>query len=292
VKLVVGFGPGSTDIAARIVAAKLGESWGQPVVVENRPGAGGVVAAEMVARAAPDGYTLFVCSIGSHGIAPSLYRNLAYDALRDFTPVSLIGTTANVLVVHPSVPAQSVAELIAYARANPGKIDYASTGVGATPHLSMELFKSITGVELVHVPYKGGSQATTDLLAGQVQMMILNLPSQLPSIKAGRTRALAVTSAKRAAQLPEVPTMAEAGVPGFEVTVWYGICGPARLARPILDKLNAEVVAALRGRDTQQRLLDQGIDAAPMTPEEFGSFMRAEVAKWAKVVKDSGARAD
>ena len=292
-RLIVGFSPGGgVDITARIVAAKLSEIWGQQLIVENRVGAGGTIGAEMVARAAPDGYTLVLCNVASHGIAPSLYKKLGYDAVKNFTPISLVGTTANVMVVHPSVPARSVAEFIAYAKANPGKISYGSAGVGTTLHLSVELFKSMTGTDLVHVPYKGGAQALADLIGGQVQLMIANLPEQIAHIKTGKTRALGVTTTTRSRQLPDVPTIAESGVPGFDVVVWYGVCGPAGLPKPVLEKLNGDVVKALSSTDMKQKLTGHGIEPGPMAPEQFASFIRSDIAKWAKVVKESGVTGD
>ena len=233
-----------------------------------------------------------MCNIASHGIGPSLYRKLPYDAIRDFAYIGLIATTPNVMVVHPSVPATTVAEFIAYAKVNPGKVSYGSSGIGTSTHLAVELLKSMTGIQLVHVPYKGGAQSSADLIGGQIQLLITNLPEQVAYIKAGRTRALGVSTAKRSPQFPDVPTIAEAGVPGYEVTVWYGLCAPAGLPRPLLDKMNADLVKAVSSPDTVKRLADVGIEAAPNTPEQFATFARAEVAKWAKVVKDSGATAD
>lgn len=292
-RLLVGFVPGGgVDQTARITAAKLGEIWGQPVTVENRTGAGGTLAADAAAKAPADGYTLVLCNIGSHGIAPSLYKRLPYDALRDVTYVGLIGTTPNVMAVHPSVPATTVAEFIAYAKANPGKLSYGSSGVGTSTHLGVELFKSMTGIQIVHVPYKGGAQSSADLIAGQVQLVITNLPEQVAYIKAGRSRALGVSTAKRSPQFPDLPTIAEAGVPGYEVTVWYGLCAPAGLPRELLDRINADLVKAVSSPDTTKRLADVGIEAAPNTPEQFAAFAAAEVSKWAKVVKDSGVTAD
>jgi tripartite-type tricarboxylate transporter receptor subunit TctC len=292
-RLLVGFVPGGgVDQTARIVAAKLSEIWGQPITVENRPGAGGTIAADIVAKAPADGYTLVVCNVGSHGVAPSLYKRISYDAIRDVTHIGLIGTTPNVMVVNPSVPATTVAEFIAYAKANPGKISYGSSGVGTSTHLGVELFKSMTGIEIVHVPYKGGAQSSADLIGGQIQLLITNLPEQVAYIKSGRSRALGVSTAKRSPQFPDVPTIAEAGVPGYEVTVWYGLCAPAGLPQALLAKMNADLVRAVSSPDTAKRLADVGVEAAPNTPEQFAAFASAEVAKWAKVVKDSGASAD
>ena len=292
-RLFVGFSPGGgVDITGRIVAAKLSELWGQAMTVENRLGAGGTLAADAVAKAPADGYTFVVCNAASHGIAPSLYKKLPYDPIRDFTPISLLGITSNVMVVHPSVPATTVAEFIAYAKANPGRISFGSSGVGTSPHLSVELLKSMTGINLVHVPYKGGAQSSTDLLSGQIQLLITNLPEQIGYIKAGKTRALGVSTIKRSPQLPDLPTISEAGVPGFDVTVWYGLCAPAGLPRALVDKVNADVAKAVLSPDTQRRLFDQGVEAARNSPEEFAAFIRAEVTKWAKVVRDSGATAD
>jgi tripartite-type tricarboxylate transporter receptor subunit TctC len=292
VRLIVGAGPGSAgDVPARVVAAKLSEFWGQQMVVENRPGAGLTIAADIASKATPDGYTLLLCGVALT-ISPALYKKLSYDLIRDFAPVSLLGTTPNVLVVHPSLPAKTVAEFVSYAKANPGKINYGSSGVGTTLHLSMEIFRSMAGIEVVHVPYKTVGLAAADLMGGQVVAMIDNLPTQLGAIKAGRVRALGVTSLKRAAQLPTVPTIAESGVPGFEVTVWLGVCAPAAVAKPIIAKLNADIVKALDAPDVQRSLADQGIEARSSTPEQLGALQRAEIARWAKAVKDSGARLD
>ena len=292
-RLLVGFvAGGGVDQNARITAARLSELWGQQITVENRPGAGGTVAADVVAKAPGDGYTLLLCNIASNGIAPSLYKNLPYDVLRDFTYVGLVGTTPNVMAVHPSVPATTVAEFIAYAKANPGKLSYGSSGGGTSTHLGVELFKSMTGIQVVHVPYKGGAQSSADLIAGRIQLVITNLPEQVNYIKAGRTRALGVSTAKRSPQFPDLPTIAEAGVPGYEVTVWYGLCTPAGLPRALLDKLSADLVKAVSSPETTKRLADVCVEAAPNTPEQFTAFVGTEIAKWAKVVKDSGASAD
>ena len=292
VRLIVGSGPGSAgDVPARVVAAKLSELWSQPMVVENRPGAGLTIAADIASKATPDGYTLLLCGIALT-ISPALYKNLPYDLIRDFVPISLLGTTPNVLVVHPSLPAKSVIEFVSHAKANPGKINYGSSGIGTTLHLSMELFRTMTGINIVHVPYKTVGLAATDLISGNIGAMIDNLPPQLGSIKAGRVRALGVTTLKRAAQLPSTPTIAESGVPGFDVKVWLGMCAPAAVPKSILNKLNADVVRAITAPDVQRTLADQGIEAQSSTPEELGTLTKAEIARWAKAVRDSGARAD
>jgi tripartite-type tricarboxylate transporter receptor subunit TctC len=293
VRFLVGLAPGGgTDITARTVAGRLSEVLGQQVIVENRAGSGGLIAADIAAKSAPDGYTLLLGSISYSAIFASLYKNLPYDPVRDFAPISLLATTPNVLCASLTFPPKSVAEFIAYAKANPGKVTYASSGNGSSLHLSMEYLKSLTGVDLVHVPYKGGSTTIPDLIAGQIQIMFNNLPTQVPFIKAGKVRALAVTTAKRNAQFPELPTMIEAGVPGFEVVVWYSMFAPAKTPKPIVAKLNTEVVKVLNMPDIRERLAQQGSDAAPTTPEELAIFQKAEIAKWAKVVRASGARID
>ena len=287
-RLLVGFAPGGgVDVTARIVAGKLSEIWGQQLVVDNRAGAGGTIATDIAAKAAPDGYSLLFCGIWSHGVAPSLYKQLPYDHYRDFAPVSLIGTTPNVLVVNPTVPAKSVSEFIAYTKANNGKVAIAHPGAGSSPHMTLELFRLTTGVNVVPVPYKGGAPALVDLLGGHIPAMFDNMSTQLSVIKSGRTRALAVTSPKRTAHLPDVPTMIEAGV-AVDVTVWYGLCAPAAVPRPILAKLNSDLHKALNAPDVQRRLMEQGVDPAPSTPDQFAAFIRAETEKWAKVVKEAG----
>jgi tripartite-type tricarboxylate transporter receptor subunit TctC len=291
-KLYVGFIPGGgVDQTARITTAKLAEIWGTPITVENKTGAGGTIAAEATAKAPPDGYTLVLCNIGSHGIGPALYRKLAYDALKDVTYIGMIGVTPNVLAVHPSVPARTVAEFIAYAKANPGKLSYGSSGVGTSTHLGVELFKSMAGVDIVHVPYKGGAASSADLAAGQVQLVITNMPEQVAYVTTGRTRALGVSTAKRSPRFPDLPTIAET-LPGYEVTVWYGICGPGRMAAPLVAKINADLNRALTSPETTQRLSGAGIEPAPGSPAEFRVFAEREIAKWAKVVKDTGISAD
>ena len=241
-----------------------------------------------MAKSPADGYSLLNCNVATHGISPSLYKNLPYDPVKDFAPISLIGTTPNILVVNPSVPAKSVSEFIALAKASPGKLYYGSSGVGASPHLTMELFKSQTGTDIVHVPFKGSSQVMPELLSGRIQAMFDNLPGQVAYVKSGKLRGLGVTSVKRSALLPEVPTIAESGVPGFEVTVWYGVCAPAATPQAILTKLNADIVKALNMPDLRQRLVDNGVDAAPITAEEFAALISSEMKKWAKAIKDAG----
>jgi len=286
---IVPFPPGGgVDIVTRIVTARWPELLGQQIVVDNRGGAGGNLGAELAAKATPDGYTLLTCQIASHAVSPAMYTKLPYDHLKDFTPVSRIGTTPNVLVVHPSVPVKSLKEFVDYVKASPGKYNYASPGIGTSPQMTMELFKMTAGLNLVHIPYKGGAPALADVMAGQVMGMFGNLPEQLGAIKGGKTRALAVTTLKRTPQLPDVPTVAESGYPGFEVTVWYGICTQAAVPRPVVAKLNATLVKVLNMPDVRARLADVSIEAAPTTPEEFLAFIKAETAKWAKVVKDAG----
>jgi tripartite-type tricarboxylate transporter receptor subunit TctC len=285
---IVPFPPGGgVDIVTRIVAAKWSDLLGQPIVVENRAGAGGTVGTDYAAKAAADGYTLFTCNVASHGVSPALYSKLPYDYIRDFAPISLIGKTPNVLVLHPSVPAQTLKEFIDLAKANPGKYNYASPGFGTSPQMTMELFKLTAGVDLFHVPYKGGAPALADVMGGQVAGMFGNLPEQLAAIRSGKTRALAVSTLQRSPQLPEVPTVAESGYPGFEVTVWYGVCTQAAVAKPMLAKLHATLVRTLDMPEMKARLAESTIDASPTTQEEFAAFIRAEVDKWTAVVKDA-----
>ena len=293
VRIVVPFpAGGTTDILARAVAQKLVESNGQPVVVDNRPGAGGNIGAELVAKAPPDGYTLLMGTVGTHAINPSLYARMPYDHQKDFAPVILVAGVPNVLVVHPSVPANTVQELIAYGRANPGKLNFASSGSGTSIHLAGELFKTMSGVQMTHVPYKGSAPAIADLIGGQVQIMFDNLPSALPQIKAGRLRALAVTSAQRAPALPDVPTVAEAGLPGFEASSWFGLLAPAGTPKDVIAKLNTEVAKWLASPEAREKLTAQGANAFGMSPEDFVRHIAVETTKWQKVVKESGAKVD
>jgi len=293
VRFVVGFTPGgSSDILARALAAKLAESLGQPVVVENRPGAGGNLAAEVVAKSAPDGNTWLLGNNAILATNHALYTRLGYDPVKDFAPVALVAVQPNVLVVHPSVPAHSVAELIAYAKQHPGKLNYASTGVGVAAHLSGELFKAMAGVDMVHVPYKGAQPALTDVLAGQVQVMFATSTSVLPFIKAGRLRALAVTTAQRSPSMPELPTVAEAGVPGFESITWHGVVVPSQTPPSVIERLNRTINAVLAQKEFSERLSALGAEVAGGTPQDFAAYIAREIPKWAKVVKDSGARAE
>jgi len=293
IRLVVPFPPGgATDILARDVAQKLTEAWGQQVIVDNRPGAGGNIGSELVAKSAPDGYTLEMGTVGTHAINASLYAKMPYDHVNDFAPVILVAGVPNVLEVNPAVPVNSVAELIAYAKANPGKLNFASSGNGTSIHLSGELFKVMAGVQMTHVPYKGSAPALQDLLGNQVQLMFDNLPPSLPQIKAGKLRALAVTSLARAPALPDVPTMAEAGLPGYEASSWFGVLAPAGTPAAIVAKLNAEIAKWLATPEAKEKLSKQGANAAGGTPEDFAKHIAAETAKWAKVVKDSGAKID
>ncbi len=289
VRYIVPFPAGaSPDIVGRLMADRLSRIWGQQVVVDNRSGAGGTVGAAIAARAAPDGYTLFQCNIASNAIAASLYAKLAYDPPRDFAPITRIGTTASVLIVHPSLPVATVAEFIANAKANPGKLSYGSSGAGTSPHLGMELFKAMARIDVVHIAYKGAPQAISDLIGGQVPAAISNIPALLPPIHTGRARAIAVTSLKRASQLPSTPTMDESGLKGYEVTSWYGVCAPAGTPAPMLSKLHSDLSKVLLAPDVQQRLTEMVIEPAPTSREDFAAFMRTETQRWAQVAQGAG----
>ena len=293
IRVVVPFpAGGTTDVLARAAAQKLTETLGQPAVVDNRPGAGGNIGAELVAKSPPDGYTLLMGTVGTHAINPGLYPKLPYDHVKDFAPVILVAGVPNVLVINPALPVNSVQELIAYAKANPGALNFASSGNGTSIHLSAELFKTMAGVQMTHVPYKGSAPALQDLVGGQVQLMFDNLPSSLALIKGGKLKALAVTSATRAAALPDVPTLAESGLPGFEASSWFGLLAPAGTPAPVIAKLNGEIAKWLATPEAKEKLLAQGATAAGGTPEDFAQFIAAETAKWQKVVKESGAKVD
>ena len=291
IRLVVPLAPGGgTDTVARLISNKLSELLGQQMVVDNRGGGGGVVGTELVAKASPDGYTLLMGSITTNAVNPALYKKLPYDHIRAFSGISMVGTVPNVLVVHPGVPAKSMKDFIAYAKANTGKVNYGSSGIGSAPHLSMELIRSMTGVAMTHVPYKGAGAAVADVLGGQLQALCSSLAGLLPHIKSGRVRALAVTTMKRNPQLPEVPTVAESGLPGYEVTIWYAVFVPAGTPRAVISRLNTGTVNALNSPDLKDRLTLQGLDVAGSTPAELDAFVKAETVKWAKVVKESGAQ--
>jgi tripartite-type tricarboxylate transporter receptor subunit TctC len=291
-RVIVAFAPGGiADFAARSVSQKLSGILGVPVVAENRPGAGGITGAEIVARSAPDGYTLLVTSI-SHTINPSVRKDLPFDAVRDFAPVTLIADAPNFLVVHPSLPAKSVKELVALARARPGQITYASSGSGTSTHLSGELFKALARIDIVHVPYKGGGPAVIDLTGGHVLMMFSTLPSVLQQVRAGRLRGLAVTGGRRFPAAQEFPTMIEAGIPGYEVSGWSGMFAPAGTPKEAVARLAAEISKILRAPELKERFFVQGAEPVGNTPEEFAAFVRSEIAKWKKVVESSGMRAD
>lgn len=276
---------GTTDILARLIGQRLSDRWKVPVVVDNKPGAGGNIGSAQVARSEPDGYTLVMGTIGTHAINPSMYSNMRYDVVKDFSPITRAAMVPNVLVVNATAPFNSVKELIAYAKANPGKLTFGSSGHGTTLQMSGELLKVISQVDLVHVPYKGSSPAIADLLGSQISMIFDNLPSALPHIKAGKLKALAVTSSQRVPQLPNVPTMVEAGVPGYDVMSWFGLLAPANTPKPIIDKLNQAIVEILKTPDVQQQIEAQGAIPTPETPDQFAAFIRNEIEKWNKVVQ-------
>jgi tripartite-type tricarboxylate transporter receptor subunit TctC len=293
VRFVIGFTPGGpSDILARAVGQRLGERWGHQVVVENRPGAGGNLAAEAVAKSAPDGYTWLLGNNSILATNQSLYRKLPYDPVKDFAPVALVAVQPNILVVHPDVKASSVRELISLAKQSPGKLNYASSGAGAAAHLAGELFKSMAGLDMVHVPYKGAQPALTDLIAGQVQLMFATSASVIPYMKAGRLRALAVTTAQRSPSVPDLPTVSEAGLPGFEATTWHGVVVPSAVPPALVQKLNQDINAVLREKDLGERLAGLGAEIMTGSPRDFADYIAREIPKWAKVVKDSGARAE
>jgi tripartite-type tricarboxylate transporter receptor subunit TctC len=288
IRLVVPFAPGGgVDITARLLAQSLSANLGQQIVIDNRGGAGGIVGMEIVARAAPDGYTLLMSHVGFTAM-PGLYKKLPFDPVKDFTGVVVAISGVYVLVVNPAVPVKSVQELVAYAKANPGKLGFASAGSGSSIHLAGELFKSMAGLDLLHVPYKGAAPALTDVVAGEVQMMFGTATNILPMVKAGKLRALAVTSAKRSALAPELPTVAESGLPGFEVVGWYGLAAPAKTPHPLVARINADTNRALQSTDLIERLRVQGLEPAGGTPEEATELIKNDVARWTKVIRDAG----
>jgi len=293
IRMLVGFAPGGgTDTTARAISQPLSEALGQQVVVDNRAGAAGNIATDIASKSPPDGYTVLMGTIAALAINPSLYEKLPFDPVRDFEPVSLAVSSTNVLVVHPSVPAKSVKELIALAKSQPGKLTYGSSGVGGAGHLAGVLFDQLAGTKMVHVPYKGGAPAMIALIGGEVQLVFATAETAVPQIKAGKIRALGVTIAKRTALLPDLPTIAEAGLPGYEANNWYGVLVPAKTPRAIVDRLNREIVKVLNTPAVKATLFRQGLDASPSTPQEFGAYIKSEIAKWAKVVKASGAKAE
>jgi len=293
IRLVVPFPPASgADILARAVGTKLTGRWGQQVLVDSRPGASGVIAAEIVVKAPADGYTLMLGTSSSHAINVSLRQKLPYDPLRDFSPVSLVARVPMLVMAHPSLPVKNAKELIAFARARPGQLNFGTAGNGTTAHLAGELFKSMARVDIVHVPYRGSPQALLDAVSGQVSLVIAPTLTGLPQVNSGRLRALAVTTPRPSSIAPDVPTLAEAGLPGYEATLWYGLFAPAGTPREIVVRLSGEVVAILALADVRESLKQQGAEPAANSPEEFAAFVKSEIAKWAEVVKTSGARAE
>ena len=293
VRLVVPFsaGAGVTDIMARLVGQKLTDALGQQVVIDNHPGAGGVPGTDIVAKATPDGYTLLMTNV-AFTVNGFLYARLPYDALKDFTPVTAVNSAPLVLVVNPSVPAKSVAELVALAKAKPGGLNYGSGGVGSTPHLAGELFRSLAGIDMTHIPYKGGAPALTDLVAGQISVMIENVPGTMPFVRSGKLRALAISSPKRSPLEPDLPTISEAGVPGYEVIGWNGIVAVNGTPRPVVDRIYAETAKILRSPEVVQRLATLGAEPIANTPAEFAAFIKSEMARWGKIIKERGIRAE
>ena len=292
VRLVTPFPPGGgTDILARALAPRMSESLGGSVIVENRSGAGGLVGIEAVARAAPDGYTLLLVS-GSLTIIPSLFPNVRYDPVKDFTPVTLATRQPYIAVVHPSLPAKNIRELIALTRARPGQVTYASAGSGGAGHLGMELLKTMVKVNIVHIPYKGSGPALIDVLGGHVSLMFASAPSAMPHIKTGRLRALAMTGSQQSAAVPGVPTIAESGLPGFETYGWYGVLAPAGTAPPIIARVHGAIIKAMAAPEVMERIVADGSEAVAGTPEQFADYIKRDIPKWAKVIKESGARAD
>ncbi len=293
ITIIVPFAAGgTTDILARVVAQGMGAELGQPVVVDNRAGAGGNIGGQLAARAPADGYTLFMGTVGTHAINAALYKKMPFDPIKDFAPLTRVANVPNLLVANPAQPFKTVQELIAYAKANPGKINFGSSGSGSSIHLSGELFKSMAKVDMQHVPYKGSAPAVTDLLGNQIAIMFDNMPSAIQHVRSGKLRAIAVTTAKRSPELPDVPTIAEAGVPGYEATSWFGMFAPAGTPAPVVAKLNATIVKVLAQPDIKKKLAEQGAEAAGETPEQFAAFIQKESVKWGKVVKESGASVD
>jgi tripartite-type tricarboxylate transporter receptor subunit TctC len=293
ITIIVPFSAGgTTDILARVVGLHVGQTLGQPVIVDNRAGAGGNIGTQAVARAPADGYTLLMGTVGTHAINQDLYKKLPFDPIKDFAPLSRVAMVPNLLVANPTQPYKNVKELIAYAKANPGKVNFASSGSGTSIHLSGELFKQMTQIDMQHVPYKGSAPAVADLIGGQTAIMFDNMPSVMPHVKAGKLRALAVTTAKRSPALPDVPTIAESGVPGYDTSSWFGLLAPVGTPADVVAKLNAAIAKALADPDVKTKLAEQGAEPHPEKPEQFAAFIASETAKWGKVVKESGASVD
>ena len=291
-KIVVTFTTGGApDTLARIIGERLTAAWGQPVIVDNKPGAGGNLGADFVAKSAPDGYTLVVGTVGTHSINPALYSKMPYDAVKDFTPITLIATTPNMLVINNDVPAKNLKDFIALGKKE-GKMTFASSGSGTSIHVSGELFKTMTGIDMVHIPYKGRATAIPDVLGGRVTMMFDNMPSSLALVREGKLRALGVTSSSRSPAAPDIPTIAESGLPGFDAVSWFALFAPANTPKPIIDKLQSEVRRILKTPEVTKKLADNGLDPVGGTSEELAAYQKAEIIKWAKVVKESGAKAD
>jgi tripartite-type tricarboxylate transporter receptor subunit TctC len=293
VRLVVPFAPGgSTDLIARLIGQKLTEAWGQPVIVENRPGAGGNVGVDYVAKSAPDGYTLIFGHVGTFGFGPSLYSKLPYDAVKDFAPIILFAAVPNMLVVHPSLPARSVKELVSLARAQPGQLNYASSGNGSASHLAVEYFKLLTKTDIVAIPYRGTGPMLVDLMAGQTLLTITGVPPLAPHVQSGRLRPIAVGSTKRLAMFPKLPTIAESGYPDYEVTTWYGPLAPAKTPRETILRMNADLMKTLQRPEVRERLATEGAEPLGSTPEQFGAYIQKEIARWSRVIRDAGVRAE
>jgi tripartite-type tricarboxylate transporter receptor subunit TctC len=291
IRMIVAYPPGGgTDIVGRMLAQKLGESLGQSVVVENRGGASGNIGTELAARAAPDGYTILMGNVAPNAINVSLFKDMAFDPVADFAPVSLVASTPNILVVHPSTPARTVKEVIALAKAKPGTLNFASAGVGSSSHLAGELFRILARADIVHVPYKGAGPAMVDVLSGQVQLYFATMPAAMPHVKPGKLAPVAVTSARRSHALPDLPTVAESGVPGYEASTWYGVLAPARTPSAVVARLHGDIVKILGDAALHARLADQGFDPVGSSPEEFGAYIKSEILKWGKVIRDAGIR--
>ena len=293
IRILVGFAPGgNTDVVARVTAARMQDLLGQPVVVENKAGAGGVVATEFTAKAAPDGYTLLMSSLGPHTVSPSLIKNIGFDPVTDLAPVSNVAVNALLLMVNPALPVKSVPELIAHAKANPGKLNFGSSGVGATTHLSGELFNNMAGVKMVHVAFKGGPPAIAALLAGDLQLMFANLSDALPQVKSGKLRGIAVTTAKRVAQVPDLPSVAEAGLPGFDVAPWNGLVAPGKTPPEIIAKLSETIQKIAREQAFRDKMFEIGSEPLGDTPEHYAATIKADIARWSKIVREAGIKAE